>query len=383
MLPESGESSFDRSGSFSNDAANYTPELQSQLQQIELVLRKQWRLGQNMVLCWAPDPRGLLTIVVPHYFLGNFTADEQGLAKDNANEAFIRSVIGGSRLKTHGEMFEISKRLNVSTSFIKLEQPLGDDAAILAAAEAVISRYGIGFVETRAVLLFDIAEFSLYGPFEQASQLNSLSYSMNSAYNKLQRQGVEVNFARTTTGDGYYVWNRDIGPYPDLDLLSFLLLVLIDNGVARSQASGHTVPVIRAAYHVGSHYELFQAEGVNPTLLSYIVGDVTIKLARMLANAGAGQVLIGDFQAPLPPMSSPQDGSGFVRAAIAELMDLNNLKISEQALNGIRLLAGSCGTDAAVAETIIDKHGIALRAMNLSFEIKLGDQTLILGTVPQ
>ena len=143
------------------------------------------------------------------------------------------------------------------------------------------------------------------------------------------------------------------------------------------------MPVIRAAYHVGSHYELFQAEGVNPTLLSYIVGDVTIKLARMLANAGAGQVLIGDFQAPLPPMSSPQDGSEFVRAAIAELMDLNNLKISEQALNGIRLLAGSCGTDAAVAETIIDKHGIALRAMNLSFEIKLGDQTLILGTVPQ
>lgn len=379
MLPESGKSSLDQSGAFPIDHADYTPELQSQLHQIESVLRKQWRLGQNMVLCWAPDPRGLLTVVVPHYFLGNFTADEQGAQADNANEAFIRSVIGGSRLKTHAEIFAIAKRLNVSTSFIKLDQPLGDHPMTLAAAESMISRYGIGFVETRGVLLFDIAEFSLYGPFEQASQLNSLSYSMNSAYSKLQRQGVEVNFARTTTGDGYYVWNRDIGPYPDLDLLSFLLLVLIDNAVARSQASGHTVPVIRAAYHVGSHYELFQAEGVNPTLLSYIVGDVTIKLARMLASADAGQVLVGDFNAPLPPRSSPQEGSAFVRAAIAELMDLSNLQIAGQPLKAIRLLAGSCGTDTAVAETITDKHGLTLRAMNLNFEIDLGEKTLVLG----
>jgi len=92
----------------------------------------------------------------------------------------------------------------VSTSFIKLDLPLGDTPEVLAAADAVIARYGIGYTESRGVLLFDIAEFSLYTPFEQASQLNSLSYSMNSAYNKLQREGVDVNFARTTTGDGYY-----------------------------------------------------------------------------------------------------------------------------------------------------------------------------------
>ncbi len=383
MSPESEKPSFDQSGRFSSAQANYTPKLQSQLEQIELVLRKQWRLGQNMVLCWAPDPRGLLTVVVPHYFLGNFTAETQDASEDNSNEVFIRSVIGGSRLKTHAEIFSISERLDVSSSFIKLDEPLGHDAATLAAAESVISRYGIGFVEKRAVLLFDIAEFSLYDPFEQASQLNSLSYSMNSAYSKLQRQGVEVNFARTTTGDGYYVWNRDIGPYPDLDLLSFLLLVLTDNALARSQASGHTVPIIRSAYHVGSHYELFQAEGVNPTLLSYIVGDVTIKLARMLANAHAGQILIGDFDAPLPSMSSPQDGSAFIRAAIAELMDLNNLQIAGQALEGVRLLPGSCGTDTPVLETITDKHGLTLRAMNLNFELELSGKNLVLGTTFQ
>lgn len=351
-----------------------------QLQQMEQVLRKHWRLGQNMVLCWAPDPRGLLTLVVPHFFLGNFTAATHATGGADANEQFIRELISGSRLKTHEQIFTIAKRLGVSTSFIKLDEPLGDDPAVLAAADTIIARYGLGFVESRAVLLFDIAEFSLYSPFEQASQLNSLSYSMNSAYSKLQRQGVDVNFARTTTGDGYYVWNRDLGAFPNLDLLSFLLLVLIDNAVARREASGNTVPTIRAAYHIGSHYELFQAEGVNPTVLSYIVGDVTIKLARMLAVAEAGQVMMGDFVAQLPDAEGMQQPSAFIRAAIDELMDLNSLRIADQRLRSIQLADGSCGSDAPRALHMVDKHGLSLSATNLQFTVRVGDDTLTIGT---
>jgi len=43
------------------EVSHLPEELQSQLEQMDQVLRKQWRLGQNIVLCWAPDPRGLLT----------------------------------------------------------------------------------------------------------------------------------------------------------------------------------------------------------------------------------------------------------------------------------------------------------------------------------
>ncbi len=360
------------------EVSHLPEELQSQLEQMDQVLRKQWRLGQNIVLCWAPDPRGLLTIVVPHYFLGNFTVGG-GDAATQENEAFIRGVIGGSHLKTHPEIFAIAKRLGVSTSFIKLDLPLGDTPEVLAAADAVIARYGIGYTESRGVLLFDIAEFSLYTPFEQASQLNSLSYSMNSAYNKLQREGVDVNFARTTTGDGYYVWNRDIGPYPDLDLLSFLLIVLMDNAVARREASGNTVPVIRSAYHVGSHYELFQAEAVNPTLFSYIVGDVTIKLARMLDKATAGQVMLGEFAAELPERRGHFDANDFLRAAREELLSLSNLKVAGQPLEDIAFLGTSCGTDNPTAERLVDKHGLEQQAFNLHCEVTLGGQPLELG----
>lgn len=358
-------------------------EASHQLQQMEQALRKHWRLGQNMILCWAPDPNGLLTLVVPHYFLGNFTALDSASEHLLDNEHFIRDVIGGSRLKTNEQIFSIAKRLGVSTSFIKLDEPLGDDATLLRAADAVISSYGIGYVESRAVVLFDIAEFSLYSPFEQASQLNSLSYSMNSAYNKLHREGVDVNFARTTTGDGYYVWNRDVGPFPDLDLLSFLLLVLIDNAAALREASGHTVPVIRSAYHIGSHYELFQAEGVNPTVFSYIVGDVTIKLARMLAQAEAGQVLIGDFNAALPDRPGLSDANGFVRAAIDELKELPKLNIAGSPLQGFELRSGSCGSSAPRAQRIVDKHGLEQTATNLEFSVRNGDETLLLGVPTQ
>jgi hypothetical protein len=354
---------------------------QRQLLQIETQLRKQWRLGQNIVLCWCPDPNGLLLILVPHYFLGNFTAKKPSGSDESAhNEHFIRQVISGSRRRTHEELFDIARRLHVSTTFIRLEEPLHNDAELLEQAETVISRYGIGFVERRAVLLFDIAEFSLHSPFEQASQLNSLSYSMNSAYNKLQREGVEVNFARTTTGDGYYVWNRDIGPYPDLDLLIFLLLILVDNAVARSEASGATVPVIRSAFHIGSHYELFQAEGVNPTVFSYIVGDVTIALARMLNHAKAGQVLMGDFQAPLPERMGQHDASEFLKTALREIAELRHLKIGDKQLSYLSLLSDSCGGEHPTMLSFKDKHGITHSASPLHFQADLEGTIIEIGS---
>ena len=62
------------------------------LKSLEQTLRKQWRLGQNIVLCWSSDQRGLLVIFVPHYFLGNYCA-LSGSEEDRDNEAFILSLI--------------------------------------------------------------------------------------------------------------------------------------------------------------------------------------------------------------------------------------------------------------------------------------------------
>ena len=349
------------------------------LDQLETTLKKQWRLGQSIVLCWAFDPNGLLTSVVPHYFLGNFTAPDHPSGDGQGNEDYVRQLISGSRFKSHDEIFAIANRLGVAPSFIKLDSVLSTEQESVARIDEMIKRYSLGHEDSRAVLLFDIADFSLFRPFEQASQLNSLSYSMNSAYSKLKQEGVEVSFARTTTGDGYYVWNRDLGKFPNVDLLTFFLLVLIDNAVARDKARSGIVPTLRSAFHIGSHYELSQAEGINPTIFSYIVGDVTIKLARLIDYVPPNGIYIGDFGATLPHSDELVGPADFLRYARDELLDMSGLRMGESLLTDIRFESWSVGqADARVVE-VTDKHGLSQTAHNLGFTVVLGSQELGLG----
>jgi hypothetical protein len=358
------------------------------LKMLEQTLRKQWRLGQNIVLCWSADERGLLVLFVPHYFPGNYCAVESNSADEGmGNEAFFRDLVSGGRRKTREDLFAIAARLDVSPTFIKLNTALAEESSLLSEVEQLIKRYGISYVDSRGVLLFDISGFSLCTPFEQASQLNSLSYSMNSAYNKLLAHGIEINFARTTTGDGYYVWNRDIGPTADRDLFCFMLLVVADNAVARAASKGNTTPIIRTAFHIGSHYELYQAEGVNPTIFSYIVGDVTIELARMVDLIQPQQLLIGDFQCEVWDDRGvaliPATTQMFVAASDRESGNLSGIQFSGKAISGVRCYltaeSGSQGKPVPRRFKVTDKHGLSRHAYNLQLEIDMGDETLALG----
>ena len=361
------------------------------LKTLEKTLRKQWRLGQNIVLCWSADERGLLVILVPHYFLGNYCAVPDAMASGTRdNETFIQDLISGQRRKTRDELFAVSERLDVSPTFIKLTTALSEDHQVLDAVEQLIKRYGLSYVESRAVLLFDIVGFSLVTPFEQASQLNSLSYSLNSAYNKLLAQGIEINFARTTTGDGYYIWNRDLGANANQDLFYFMLLVVADNAVARAASRGNTVPVVCAGYHIGGHYELYQAEGVNPSVFSYIVGDVTIELSRMVDLAQAHQILIGDFQCEqvgrgaadirsITPVSAP----AFVIACNRDLSAMQGIGLSGKTIASMAChltqSLESDGRPTARRFRIVDKHGLSRHAYNLQIDIDLEGNKLSLG----
>ncbi len=359
------------------------------LKALEVSLRKQWRLGQNIVLCWSADERGLLVIFVPHYFLGNYCA-RVGNGGSTDNETFVRELISGHRRKQRDELFAIAERLDVAPGFIKLSAPLAEEAPVMDAVEQLIKRYGLSYVSERAVLLFDIAEFSLFTPFEQASQLNSLSYSFNSAYNKLLAKGIEVHFSRTTTGDGYYVWNRELGPAANRDLFLFMLLVVADNAVARAASRGNTVPMIRTAFHVGSHYELYQAEGINPTIHSYIVGDVTIELARMVGEALPDQILVGHYESCLPPdadhvtqMPGKVYSPVFIQHCNRALAAIRGVQFAGKVVTAISChLTGSSDPGerrAARRFLIVDKHGLAHHAYNLEVELRLQEATLTLG----
>ena len=354
----------------------------SNLVQLERCLNDEWSLGQNSILSWCPLDEGILILVVPHYAIAEYTAktDADPQAPQRVSSAFITELISGDRQLTLLQMQKVGKLLDVKPKYIPLRQALSDNRVETQIIEKMIRRYGINYVASRAVTLFDIVGFSLLTPFEQMTQLNSLSYSLNSAHAKMLELDVNINFARSSSGDGFYIWNRDPGLEANVNLYHFMHLVLADNAIARSKTSTRSVPSLRACFHVGTCYEFHQAEGLNPTIHSYIVGDVTIELARMIDAAMPGQILVGDFMADISGQLNGTvesqvnlDAVSFLRRAQVNLTKLSGLELSGERVTAIKCyLTGEkmeSGEFNIRKLNIKDKHGLTRTAFNAKINI--------------
>ena len=376
--------------------ANYSPYLdqlagfanemslrqRSNLVHLERCLHEAWSLGQNSILSWSPLDDGVLILVVPHYAIAEYTAapaDDPRLPQ-KVSARFITELISGDRRLTLTQMQKVSRLLDVEPRFIALRQALSDSPVETQIIEKMIRRYGINYVASRAVTLFDIVGFSLLTPFEQMTQLNSLSYSLNSAHAKMLELDVGINFARSSSGDGFYIWNRDHGLEANVNLYHFMHLVLADNAIARGKTTSKAVPRLRACFHVGSCYEFHQAEGLNPTMHDFIVGDVTIELARMIEAAMPGQILVGDFLAQLqsPVMDHEEsqvhlDAVTFLQRAQGNLVKLSGLELSGEKVSAIKCyLTGErleSGEFNIRRLQIKDKHGLSRTVYNAKVNI--------------
>ncbi len=376
--------------------ANYSPYLdqlaglanemglrqRSNLVHLERCLNDHWSLGQNSILSWAPLDDGLLILVVPHYAIAEYTSaptDGPGLPP-RVSARFITELISGDRQLTIAQIQKVAKLLDIETTFIPLRQPLTGHAVETQIIEKMIRRYGINYVASRAVTLFDIVGFSLLTPFEQMTQLNSLSYSLNSAHAKMLEQDIGINFARSSSGDGFYIWNRDHGLEANVNLYHFMHIVLADNAIARSKSVSKAVPRLRACFHVGSCYEFHQAEGLNPTIHDFIVGDVTIELARMIEAAMPGQILVGEFVAEVPGQGIGDkdsqvnlDAVTFLQRAQGNLSKLSGLELSGEKVTAIKCyLTGERQDDGefSIRRLLIkDKHGLSRTVFNAKVNI--------------
>ena len=352
----------------------------SNLVHLERCLHEQWSLGQNSILSWAALDEGILILVVPHYAIAEYTAPQGADLPPRISPTFITELISGDRQLSFTQMQKVARLLEVQPVYISLRQPLTGNNIETQIIENMIRRYGINYVASRAVTLFDIVGFSLLTPFEQMTQLNSLSYSLNSAHAKMLEQDVGINFARSSSGDGFYVWNRDDGLEANVNLYHFMHIVLADNAIARSKSVSKAVPRLRACFHVGSCYEFHQAEGLNPTMQDFIVGDVTIELARMIEAALPGQILVGDFLADLrsedeTPVHSQtnMDAVTFLEQAQGNLSKLSGLVFSGERVTAIKCYL--TGEDMGGGEFNIrqlhirDKHGLSRIAYNAKVNI--------------
>lgn len=338
-----------------------------------------WNLGDNLIFAWTPEARGLRVLVAPHQMLTEYALGDGTLPQDEAARRMrLLDKLLSNWEHLDGEAFDVvAEALNLPPRLIELpfvpERGLG-----LPLIAAIAARYGIRLVEDRAVILFDAVGFSLLTPLQQVVQLNSLSCSVNAAYAKLLDREININFARTTTGDGFYIWNRMRGVEANVELYQLMQFILADNALARERAHRpESVPRLRACFHVGSHYEFYQSEGLNPTSFSYLVGQVTIELARMIDNALPGQILVGKFNTLMHDESSSADvridSLDFVERTRAPLRSLNGLKLAGSEVDEIACyLTGR--QDAAdlwgISEyQVADKHGFIHRVYNAKINI--------------
>ena len=363
----------------------------SNLVHLERCLHEHWSLGQNNILSWAALDEGVLILVVPHYAIAEYTSTPSSGKPPRVSPAFITELISGDRRLSFSQMQKVARLLDVQPVYLPLRESLSGHPVETQIIEKMIRRYGINYVASRAVTLFDIVGFSLLTPFEQMTQLNSLSYSLNSAHAKMLDQDVGINFARSSSGDGFYVWNRDDGLEANVNLYHFMHIVLADNAIARSKSASKAVPRLRACFHVGSCYEFHQAEGLNPTMHDFIVGDVTIELARMIEAALPGQILVGEFLADHSgdnkdhtQTQAHMDAVTFLQRAQGNLAKLSGLEFSGERVTAIKCyLTGENmggGQFNIRRLTIRDKHGLSRVAYNAKVNIyRENTQPILLG----
>ena len=351
---------------------------------LETRLHDLWGLGQNVILNWCPEREGIAILTVPHYAVATYANDISSDSREDTHgsrpsEDFFKMLISKRRRLTPKQMKNVATLLGIEKTYLPLRTRLTDSELEQQLVEQMVKRYSISYVANRAVALFDIVGFSLSSPFEQMTQLNSLSYSVNSAQSKLLAKKIGIDFGRSTTGDGFYLWNRDLGLEADINLYHFMHLVLADNAIARSKGVHNTVPELRAGFHIGSSYEFHQAEGLNPTIYNYIVGDVTVELARMIDRALPGQILVGEFSPKVlsgdgaPANEVILDSTNFVVKAAEGLQQLSGLELSGEKIGSIQCyLTGpqlEGGGYSVRRISIHDKHGLSRNVFNAKVNI--------------
>lgn len=325
-------------------------------------LQEHWNLGGNVFIAWSSNARRTQVLALPHYRLVEYAATGAALAgPERLDEDALRAL---------------AERLGLGPRELRL--PFAPDEVLgPELMGALVQRYGVAYTEDRPVVLVDVVDFSRFTAVEQVVLLQSLSHSLNTACAKLEARNIRAHFARSTTGDGFYVWNRIRGLEGGADLYRLMLLMLADNAIAQRKARSNVVPRLRAAFHVGPHYEFYQSEGLSPTLASYLVGEVTITLARLISAAMPGQVLLGDFVADVVEIRTGRalrlGTVDFVEHMRQAVWNLSGVPVAGEAVREIRCyLTGPRAGDGAYAVNryaVSDKHGFRHPVFNAKINI--------------
>jgi class 3 adenylate cyclase len=352
--------------------AGYSGENTAALAHLDDVLSGLWGFGSNALVGWTPSPRGMEVISVPMVRL--YRSGEGH-----------RRIFSGDRIMGRATFRAVAAALDVEPVELFLHRPVSDDASGLSVADvdAVFSKFAVTKTRQRGVFLLDIVGFSLYSPEEQASQLAALEFALNIANETARRQGTTVDLARSTTGDGFYVWNREKGLDADLQLFCVFALSLVYLATLR-QAMGNVsyVPEIRCCFGIGSHYSYNDADHRRDA--DYIVGDVTISLARLIGKARAGQILISRFARQFEDGTETLGTRDFIMRAVTMFERFRDIRIAGAPLEKVSIyLTGPRQDDSTFRIQrlrVTDKHGLSHHCYNAKVNVMtVGGQLIYCG----
>lgn len=351
-------------------------DARARLAQLDEILYDCWRLGERVIVLWCSAGREISLLCFPHFALAEYVSGVRHIAGEDDPASYVDALVTRGKRADPVRFGEAARKLGVDPVVLPLSfDPVQDLGAELV--DALLRRYSVSLFHDRAVVLLDIVGFSTYSPIEQATLLNSLSYSINAAYDKLAGRDRRTQFARSPTGDGFYIWNRSADAQGNVELYKLMLLLLADNAIARAKARTRAVPELRSGFHVGEHYEFYQPEGLSPSLTSYLVGQVTIDLARMLEQAMPGQIVIGDFPQPAAASGSHvgpvEAAADFVARMQREVTDLAGMRIAGEHVRDIRCyMTGPLRPDGSYGVSrygAFDKHGVLRWMFNAKINI--------------
>lgn len=258
-------------------------------QQLHAIFFDLWRFGSNALVGWRPSLRGIEVITLP----------KVRLFSDHGRHL---PVFSEGSLMEGAALDDAARLLDVQPVELRLDQRIGSGPGDIppALVERVFRLFTVRKVLHRAVLLIDIVGFSKAEPEVQAAQLTTLEFSLNLAEEMARAQGMHVAFARTTTGDGFYVWNERTGLRADIDFFcAVAIFQILFSALKRTSTHAEAVPVLRLVLSIGSHFVYHQPRKDGGDAGAFIVGDVTIQVARLISSALPDQMLVGDFQRPL------------------------------------------------------------------------------------
>ena len=293
-------------------------------------------------------------------------------------DALKPHLIDGAYVMDVDTMSTLAKELGATPVQVELDHPVGSPTGPAHyELEIAIRPYCISTTKQRGVGLLDISGFSLFTPEEQAAQLSMLSYALNSAHQKLSKSGLNIDLASSTTGYGFYLWNRHEGLDEDASLFCLMTVALAHMALQYREVRATFAPAVRACFGIGPHYTYFRPDHATGMGGDYIVGDVTIILARLIDYVKSRQIMISGF--------NRADGNGravgteeFLEISCQIFNDLQIIKIGDSAISGVsRYLTGPRNKDGTYENRkreIIDKHGFKHYAYNAKLNISLTDE---------